>query len=164
MVDDLASGPASLVADAAFILEGHYACHECKSVTPVFALLLQGPFKATGDVYLDEEDDTALLRNPVEMPETLAKTLESLSGGAFRENFSVAAQQKYRMNHCHACGAKIGDWYVSRPGEAFFPTTDVEMSALKGQRFAGPFTFDDPTLSLSSWTSLWIAKAAGQFK
>lgn len=57
MVDVRASGPASLVADAAFILEGRYACHECKSVTPVFALLRQGPFKATGDVYLDEEDD-----------------------------------------------------------------------------------------------------------
>ena len=44
-------------------------------------------------MYLDEEDDTALLRNPVELPEILAKTLGSLYGGAFREDFSVTAQQ-----------------------------------------------------------------------
>ena len=162
MEDDATSGPASLVAEAAYILKGMYACHECKSATPVFALLLQGPFQPTGDVYLDDEDDTALLRNPVQMPVTLAESLESLSGGAFRENFSVTAQQKYWMNHCQACGTKIGDWYVSRPGEAFFPMTAEEMSALKGQRFAGPFTFEDPTLSLSSWTSMWIAQEEGQ--
>ena len=156
------SGPTRLIADAVFILEGKYACHECKKVTPVFALLLQGPFQATGDVYLDDADDTALLRNPVDLSETLAKSIENLSDGAFREDVSVTAQQKYWMNHCHACSTKIGDWYVSRPGEAFFPTTDEEMSALTGQRFAGPFTFDDPTLSLSSWTSLWLTKVQGK--
>jgi hypothetical protein len=161
MENDPTSGLMSLVADAAFVLEGAYVCHECKKVTPVFALLLQGPFQATGDVYLDDEDETALLRNPVDLPEILAKSIETLSDGAFRKDFSLTVQQKYWMNHCNACGTKIGDWYVSRPGEAFFPTTDEEILSLTGQRFAGPFSFDDPNLSMSSWTSLWINTVVG---
>lgn len=51
MDNDPTNGPTSLIADAdadaVFILKGTYTCHECKEVTAVFALLLQGPFQAT---------------------------------------------------------------------------------------------------------------------
>lgn len=154
--------PPTLIADAAYLLEGEYTCHECSCIVPVFALMLLGPFKAEGDVYIDEDDNTALLRRPTALPEILEKSLTSRSCGFFRDDFSHTAEQKYWMNHCRECGTKIGDWYVSEPDEAFFPTTDTDMLRLKGQRFAGPFKFDDPSLSLSSWTSLWLAKVKSQ--
>jgi hypothetical protein len=60
------------------------------------------------------------------------------------------------MNHCRECGAKIGDWFVHKPGEAFFPMTDDEMRRLRGELLAGPHTYEDPDLAVSSWTSTWL--------
>lgn len=64
------------------------------------------------------------------------------------------------MNHCRDCGAKIGDWFVHKPGEAFFPTSVEQFKKLQGFRLSGPHTFDDPDLALPSWTSSWLAMNA----
>ena len=61
------------------------------------------------------------------------------------------------MNHCRDCGAKIGDWFVHKPGEALFPTSAEEIKMIHGFKLAGPHTFDDPDLAVSSWTGASLA-------
>ena len=149
--------PSRLVAAATYVLEGEYACHECGSIVPVFGLMPVGPFDRQGDMHLDEEDDSALLRRPLDLPPDIKAALVSRSGGSFHPDDSKTLGERYWMNHCRECGTKIGDWFVHKPGEAFFPTSGEEMKKLSGAKLAGPHTFDDPDLALSSWTSSWLA-------
>lgn len=151
--------PPRLIAAATYVLEGEYACHECGCIVPVFGLMPVGPFDRQGDMLLDEDDDSAMLRRPLNLPPDIRATLASRSGGAFHPDDSKTLGERYWMNHCRDCGAKIGDWFVHKPGEAFFPTSDEEIKKLKGWRLAGPHTFADPDLALSSWTSSWLALA-----
>jgi hypothetical protein len=77
------------------------------------------------------------------------------SGAHFRPEDSKRLEQRYWMNHCRKCGAKIGDRYEHKPGEAFFPTIEDEMSRLRGELLSGPHTYVEPDLAVSSWTSTW---------
>jgi hypothetical protein len=149
-----------LVAAATCILVGEYACHECGCFVPVFGLLVVGPFERYGDLLLEGEDDSALLRRPVDLPADVRAEVASRSGGHFRPAESKTRGERYWMNHCRECGAKIGDWFVHKPGEAFFPTSDEDAKKLQGFRLTGPHTFDDPDLALSTWTSSWLAMNA----
>ena len=92
--------------------------------------------------------------------ESVPWALTSSSGGSFRPDDSKTLGERYWMNHCRECGPKIGDWFVHKPGEAFFPTSDEGMKKLSGTKLAGPHTFDDPDLALSSWTGAWRAMAS----
>ena len=160
MMQDQASEPVRLTVAAAYLLQGEHACHECGCFVPVFGLMVQGPFEAEGHVHLDADDDSALLRLPGTLPRALADAITDLSGGHFRMDFSRTVDDSYWMNHCRECDAKIGDWFVHKAGEAFFPTTDAEVTALRGQRLEGPFTLDSPELAVSSWTSRWLKVAS----
>ncbi len=149
-----------LEAAAAYVLTGKYVCHECRHEASVFAVLLEGPFKSVGEEFV-EDGDRPLLRNVTDLPEHLAAIFTAKSLGNFRPDFSHTAGERYWMNHCSECGAKIGDWFVGKPGEAFFPTSDAEMSTVQGTRVEGPFCFANPTISLSSWTSEWLRRFPG---
>ena len=81
------------------------------------------------------------------------------SQGNFRPDFSKTIAETYWMNHCQECDAKIGDWFVHKPGEAFFPTTDEERAKLTGELVAGQCTFRDPDIAVSSWTSAFLRLA-----
>lgn len=153
-----ADKPDVLEADAAFVLKGEHHCHECGASTQVFGLMLVGPFKGRTDVFSpDDGDDIApLLRRATEIPQPLAEILDAKSSGSFHVDFSHTVGEKYWMNHCSHCGAKIGDWFVHKPGEAFFPTCDAEIAIISGSRVQGPWTFENPELSVSSWTTLWL--------
>jgi hypothetical protein len=50
----------------------------------------------------------------------------------------------------------FGDWYVHKPGEAFFPTTEDETRRLRGVLLPGPHNYVEPDLAVSSWTSTWL--------
>lgn len=151
--------PSRLVAAATYVLAGEYACHECGCIVPVFGLMVVGPFERHGDLLLDDEDDSALLRRLAHLPPDLRAELASRSDGHFRPDDSKTLGEPYWMNHCRECGAKIGGWFVHRPGEAFFPTSDEEVRRLRGCRVAGPHTFYDPDLALSAWTAAWLRMA-----
>ncbi len=138
------------------VLMGEYACHECGCIVPVFAPLLVGPFEGESALQLDSDDDSALLRRPQELPPELAAAMTKASQGNYRPDFSKTIAETYWMNHCQECDAKIGDWFVHKPGEAFFPTTNEEHSKLTGKLVEGPFTFIDPDIAVSSWTSQWM--------
>lgn len=145
-----------LVATATYLLEGAHACYECGSIIPVFGLMVVGPFRIEGESLLDREDDSAMLRRPLNLPLDVAKVLTTRSDGYFRPDDSKVLDQRYWMNHCRDCGAKIGDWYVHKPGEAFFPTTEDETRRLRGVLLPGPHTYVEPDLAVSSWTSTWL--------
>lgn len=153
---------SQVTANAVYILEGEHICHECGCFVPVLGLMLVGPFQVLGDELIDPSDDSAILRRPTKLPIELAKTLHDMSHGCFRQDFSRTVADTYWMNHCRECDAKIGDWFVHKPGEAFFPTSADEVSRLKGRRVDGPFSFLSPDLSMSSWTSIWLRDVGGR--
>jgi hypothetical protein len=154
--DDL---PVEFEADAAYVLNGEHVCHECGAVTQVFGLMLVGPFRGTTAVLGPEDEDEApLLRRAKEIPNTLAAVITERSSGHFRIDFSNTVGERYWMNHCEACDAKIGDWFVHKPGEAFFPTNDAEMAKVSGVYVAGPWIFHEPDFSVSSWTTAWVQR------
>lgn len=145
-----------LTAAGTYVLEGEHACHECGCIVPVFGLMVVGPFALQGPSLLDSDDDSAILRRPVLLPADVSAALAERSGGNFRPEDSKTLEQRYWMNHCRECGAKIGDWYVHTPGEAFFPTTEDEMRRLCGKLLSGPHIYVEPDLAVSSWTSNWL--------
>ena len=154
--DDETWEMTQVVAEAAYILEAEHPCHECGSFVPVFALLIEGPFECRGEELLGPDDTTALLRNVVMLPSELQRTLEAQSKDSWRLDESRTAGSSYFMNHCRECGAKIGDWYVSQPGTAFFPLDDEGIKRVRGRRQQGPFVFDSPHIAVSSWTDEWV--------
>ena len=156
-MSDVESQDDTLVAEAAVVLKGEYACHECGCIVPVFTLLLVGPFRGK-HCHVSTEEDSALLRRPRELPPGLAKALTEASQGNCRPDYSKTVAETYWMNHCQECGEKIGDWFVNAPGEAFFPTTEDEQSKLTGSLVPGPFSFVDPDIAVSSWTSVWLSR------
>jgi hypothetical protein len=97
-----------------------------------------------------------LLTYQTELPHTLGTVLADRSSGRFRLDFSNIADESYWMNHCSECDAKIGDWFTTKPGKAFFPTIEAEIAKVYGARVQGPWVFKNPRLSVSSWTTLWL--------
>ena len=156
--DEPCNDLSSLLAASAYVLEGEYVCDECGVPVPVYGVMLVGPFDVVGDPPVDEDDDSAILRRPLELPATLAAVLTESSSGHFHPDFSRTIGQQYWMNHCRDCGAKIGDWFVHSPGEAFFPLNDADLALLKGRQVDGPLRFVAPELAASSWTSNWLRK------
>lgn len=155
---DSCNDAPGLSAASAYVLEGEYLCDECGVPVPVYGVIVVGPFGVVGDLSVDEDEDSAILRRPLELPSTLAAVLTESSSGHFHPDFSRTIGQQYWMNHCRDCGAKIGDWFVHSPGEAFFPLNDADLALLKGRQVDGPLRFVAPELAASSWTSNWLRK------
>jgi hypothetical protein len=148
--------PGRLTAAAAYLLENEYQCDSCSRPTKVFAVMAAGPLKIEGDVFGSEEDFSCVLRRLDQLPEPIAQVAQAASEGRLRLDFSRTAGESYLMNHCQHCGGKIGDWFIHKPGEAFFPTHPDDIARIAGQRIEGPFVFDDPDTSWSGWTDDWL--------
>lgn len=148
---------SELEADGAYVLTGECICHECGCFVPVFAVMLVGPFKShvPGPA---EDDDAPLLQWMSELPAPLVAILEAKSDGRFRPDFSRTLDQRYWMNHCRECDVKIGDWFIQKPGQAFFPTSHEQMADVHGTYVDGPLVFTAPDLSVSSWTTEWLKR------
>lgn len=148
--------PVALEVGVAYVLNTEHVCHECGCIVQVFGVMLAGPFSGPADEFGLENDDAPLLTYLTEIPKTLVTVLTERSFGRFRLDFSHTANESYWMNHCSECDAKIGDWFVTKPGNAFFPTTESEVLKVYGTRVPGPLVFRNPRLSVSSWTTLWL--------
>ena len=156
--DDDAAGEdgCTVTAAAAYVLQAMHACHQCGCIVPVFALLIEGPFAVQGESPLDADDCTALLTNVLAVPDELGTAVQVASGGSWRLDRSRTAGETYYMNHCPECGAKLGDWFLSKPEAAFFPLNEEGIRRIRGRRHEGPFIFESPNLALSSWTDVWL--------
>ena len=151
-----ADSPVAFEAGVAYVLNAEHVCHECGCIIQVFGVMLTGPFKGQISEFGLEEDDAPLLTHQTELPQILATALTGRSSGRFRMDYSNTVGESYWMNHCSECDAKIGDWFITKPGKAFFPTTDAEVLKVQGTRVPGPWVFKNPWLSVSSWTTLWL--------
>ncbi|WP_156479896.1 hypothetical protein [Collimonas pratensis] len=111
-------------------------CWSCGSGTRVFAILLPEIEKGAK---AGVEDDTSAptpcsLSNVGDVNDAVETYLKRLSPHFFPDD-SHSAGQTYWMNHCEHCSNKIGDFYLhSKPGHAFFPITDEEISKIKLRR------------------------------
>lgn len=106
------------------LAESTEQCWGCKESTKVVAIVLPDltnkiPDHADLGQFICEEAPCALT-NVVAVNETV----ESFLSGRcklFFPDYSQTASVTYWMNHCEHCSAKIGDFYLHKPGHAFFP-------------------------------------------
>ena len=138
------------------MLNADHVCHEWGCIIQVFGVILTGPFKRQISEFGLEEDDAPLLTYQTELPQILETWLTGRSLGRFRMDYSNTVDQSNWMNHCSECDAKIVDWFITKPGKAFFLTTGAEVLKVHGARVPGPWVFKNLRLSVSSWTTLWL--------
>ncbi|NKJ23278.1 hypothetical protein [Dyella sp. SG609] len=156
--DTMDDRPPRLQVGGVYLQIAKHDCHACGQATPVYALLLVGPFVVEGEVDLAVEltdDSTATLPNPVRLPEAVAAFATQHSQGRFRTDFSRAEERPYWMNHCQHCDTKIGAWYVHNAGGPFFPLNESDFPSITAGRLEGAFVFDDPSLGASSAMDTW---------
>lgn len=153
------SRPPRLHVGGVYLQTALHDCHACGQSTPVYALLLVGPFAVEGEVDLAvalADDSTATLPNPVHLPDAVAAFATQHSGGCFRTDFSRTEERPYWMNHCQHCDAKIGAWYVHNAGAPFFPLNKSDFLSITAERLEGRFVFEDPSLGANSAMDAWV--------
>jgi len=156
--DMMDSRPPRLHVGGIYLQTAPHDCHACGQSTPVYALLLVGPFVVEGEVDLAvalTDDSTATLPNPVLLPDAVAAFATQHSGGRFRTDFSRTEERPYWMNHCRHCDAKIGAWYVHNAGGPFFPLSESDFPSITAERLSGAFVLDDPSVGSNSAMDAW---------
>ena len=133
MIDD-----ETIVSPWFLLAESVEECWSCGSDTRVFAILLPD-VEDDPKIEIQDEDDTSAptpcsLSNISAVNDAVETYFKGLSLHFFPD-YSGTAGQTYWMNHCEECLTKIGDFYLhSKPGHAFFPVTDTEISKIKLRR------------------------------
>jgi len=90
------------------------------------------------------------------LPVTAHAALDSHSQGRFRLDLSHTSDLSYWMNHCAACDAKLGDSYLKRLGEAFFPLDAEGFAGVSGSYIEGPLTFAEPCCGHNGALAQWV--------
>lgn len=121
-----------------YIIESSQACWSCQHNQRVIAL---ASFSMTededdeeaesfyGEAVLGESTEPYLFSNLISFPEPLEAWLRS-EYPLYRPHFSVTAEESYWANLCE-CGANFGDFYLSKPGSAFFPMNPQDCSVMR---------------------------------
>jgi hypothetical protein len=100
-----------------YAAESSTSCWKCRSRTPVVAL-------ATERAEIDGEpiQELVLASNVQKLRPELAAEVSKMYP-RYRPAYSKTAGGRYYMNHCSACDAKLGDFFLHEElGGAFFPT------------------------------------------
>jgi hypothetical protein len=155
-MEDSDDEPSSVTAPRVYVLTAPHQCHECSKETSVHALLLQGPFQVQGEPGVSADETSALLKYATSIPAGLLDAVATASKGRWHLDRSRTYGGRYYMNHCEHCGTKIGDHFLGKPEEAYFPLTEEQAGRISGQRVDGPFLFEDPQLSFSMWMDEWL--------
>jgi hypothetical protein len=150
--------PSAVTVPRAYVLTAPHQCHECSKQTRVHALLLQGPFQVQGYPGVEPDDVSALLKYATSVPAHLLGVVATEAEGRWHLDASRTYGDRYYMNHCEHCGAKIGDHYLGEPEDAFFPLNARQLARISGQPVDGPFLFEDPQLSVSTWMDEWLSQ------
>lgn len=149
----------AIVCGGAWVLSAATDCYRCGASTPVFTILLAGPFVLHGEPDLAVQPDdggvlTVTMSGP--LPAMVHASADSQSEGRFRLDRSHTAGLAYWMNHCADCDTKLGDFYLERPGEAFFPLDAEGFAGLSGSYIAGPLTFIEPCCGHNGALAQWV--------
>ena len=160
MAMDTLTGNA-IVCGGAWVLSATTDCYQCGANTPVFTILLAGPFVLHGepDIAVQPDDGGVLtVTMSGRLPAMVQASLDSQSSGRFRLDRSHTAGLSYLMNHCAACNTKLGDFYLDRPGEVFFPLDEGGFAGLSGSYIAGPLTFVEPCCGYNGALAQWVGE------
>lgn len=128
--DREAEGP-NIRAERFALLTGPHACYKCGNNTRVTAVGLAG-HEELGAEGFEPVEDCALFTRLGALNADAAKYVASIAPW-LRFDYSMTAGATYLANHCEHCDALIGAWYITEPGEAFFPLSDEEASRLTVQ-------------------------------
>jgi hypothetical protein len=144
--DDDAETEADFLAwEPLYLLRSEYACWRCSAVSPVFAIVAEryrDPWDDwTGDAAPHELKHVVRLSDIAQMSPELERVMSRVAP-QIRIDFSKAAGVSYWMNHCAACGARFGDFFLGEVDGPFWATTPEEFEK-KAIRFtvlpvAGP--------------------------
>ncbi|MET0399836.1 MAG: DUF5710 domain-containing protein [Longimicrobiaceae bacterium] len=86
-------------------------------------------FEGEGGWVAMPADTLHLLTHVARLPDRAVEAIRQRAP-RFRLDVSKAAG-RYYMNHCQACGAHLGDYFMhSEPGGAFYPTTAEELDRI----------------------------------
>lgn len=152
---------------AVYLLTATGECYRCERPTPMHALMVLPPFRLVGvaaGAEGDEDDldeNECMLREIGAMPVQLASRIQARTAGTWRQDHSQTARSSYWMNHCHACGAKQGDFFVHGANGPFWPNTEAEMDAIEAERIEGPFVFQDAGFAYSGAMIDWRDRKHG---
>jgi Domain of unknown function (DUF5710) len=126
-----------------WLLTSNENCYRCHKVSPVFAITSQ----AIKDYDVDDYGDIHFLTHRAdENTHVSISNLKSVDGRIsqylakfapnYRMDFSKTQSANVYMNHCHHCGAKLGDFYMhNEPGGAFFPESYEDAHRMKKMMF-----------------------------
>lgn len=109
-----------LTAPRYAILAGATQCYRCHQPTRVVAIAL--PPESMDEEEERHEHGWFNAVDVGELPAAVAARLSGLPGGRnYKVDFSVTAGERYVLNHCDKCGAKLGDHFMhSEPDGPFF--------------------------------------------
>lgn len=121
--------------DPFYVIRSTYKCWRCGHISAVASLVVERW------VDLSEERPCALRDSPPDYTQwvVLLGNIELLSeeledavrqyAPDFRRDFSRTIKTSYFMNHCGACDARFGDFFLGDVGGPFWATTPEEMEA-----------------------------------
>src|ERR1017187_1876231 len=108
-----------------YLLQNCASCWQCGAVQPVVALACaQWQDEEYEQSSMENENEPALLSYVTDMPLEWLNRIRQVRDG-FELRHSFTADSAYYVNTCK-CGAFFDDFYLHKPGEAFFPMTEAE--------------------------------------
>ena len=137
------------------LLTGPHTCYKCRGSTRVSAIGL-ADHEALGEEGYESVEDCTLFTQLGSLNVEAASEV-GVRSPWMRFGHSMTANATYLANHCEHCNALIGAWYISEPGEAFFPQSDEEVSRLAVEWIEQPFETTDAGGMQSSWIDQLLA-------
>lgn len=132
------------------LLTGPHTCYRCGAATRVSCIGLSD-YEELGEDGFERIEDSVLFTQLSEINPEAEAAVARLAPW-LRFDTSRTTRASYLANHCEVCGTLIGAWFISEPGEAFFPETEEEVRRLTVNWIEQPISFVD----LGGMQSRWI--------
>jgi len=132
--DEAAAEAGFLAWEPLYLLSARHPCWRCGEDSTVAALVAErycDPWdETTGDDPAGELKHVVRLSDIGRMPPHLEQVLSRVAPG-IRIDRSKTAGMSYYMNHCSACGARFGDFFLGEIEGPFWATTPAEFEEKK---------------------------------
>ncbi len=113
-----------------YLLQNRAPCWKCGAVQPVVALACASlQDEECEDGSPGNGDEPALLMYITELPPDWLKCIHQVRNG-FELRYSLTAESAYYVNTCE-CGTFFGDFFLHKPGGAFFPMGESEEPSIQ---------------------------------
>ncbi|CAG9266202.1 conserved hypothetical protein [Burkholderia diffusa] len=141
------------VAPYFYIAKNHQSCWRCGETSPVYCLASTGDYLERRQDFDDEDHLVKVVEwNIAEYGSfvgTFISNMTMVNGkvgrfikercSSYYVDYSKMASSSYYMNHCVACDAKFGDFFMhNEPGGAFSPMSENEARSIQLSRIDLP--------------------------